>query len=116
MSTRGSSCRSGCERPGDSDPDVTGNRCGVRAHAARARSRSTGGARTIQSISTGAGDGAAAIALARLLRNGDLDRIFGTLIPGSYGPPANRRGGQVDHRPGASHLVPFSPRETNRGW
>lgn len=45
-------------------------------------------------------DGETGIGVARLLPNGDLDRTFGRLIPSSYGPPANRLGGQVTHRLG----------------
>lgn len=45
-------------------------------------------------------DDVTAIGVARLLPNGDLDRTFGRLIPGSFGSPANRLGGQVTHRLG----------------
>lgn len=45
-------------------------------------------------------DDVTAIGVARLLPDGDLDQSFGRLLPGSYGVPANRLGGQVTHRLG----------------
>ncbi len=57
-------------------------------------------ATVISPTGSGGDDDVTAIVLARLLPNGDLDRTFGQLIPGSFGPPANRVGGKVDHRLG----------------